>query len=137
MEEKKKFHEKQGDVYNYKQDNIHKGIPKQKDVKRGMIKETMQIRDKNFTFFENTSPNFSESPTKAVTGYFLFCNEEKVRLKEGMRALPRVLKSRWDGLALEERARSESLALENQERANMRKRYLMVKRDQRKKLRRV
>ena len=103
-----------------------------------MIKETMQIRDKNFTFFENTSPNFSESPTKAVTGYFLFCNEEKVRLKkEGMRALPRVLKSRWDGLALEERARSESLALENQERANMRKRYLMVKRDQRKKLRRV
>ena len=68
------------------------------DLKRDTVKETMMIGDKNFTFYVNTSQTVSVTPSRAVTGYFLFCNEEKVRLKqEGMRAMPRVLKCTWDG----------------------------------------
>ena len=51
--------------------------------------------------------------------------------KEGMLVLPRVLKYRWNMLYPEERTKFESLAMENQERINMRKMYFREKRNQR------
>ena len=126
-----KKEEKKG--FNDEQDDIAQGVGDHKEPKVGMDKETIQIGDKNFTFFVTTSPKVAQSPPKtALTGYFLFCQEEKLRMKkEGMLVLPRVLKCRWNILYPEERTKFESLAVENQERINMRKMYFREKRNQR------
>ena len=132
-----KKEEKKG--INDKQEDIVQRVGEHKELTLGMDKETIKIGDKNFTFFVTTSPKFNQSPAKtALTGYFLFCQEEKLRMqKEGMRALPRMLKCRWKRLAPEERTKFESLAVENQERINIRKMYFREKRNQREKMSRI